>query len=190
VPGPVARRASGCASSAFSSFSTTMAASIHTAAQNRLLYFATTCALLSHARRADQLSLVRALVEEDPKCVSAEDAVSVSPRVHRRPLSARRTRVRLCTGPHLSARSMSRVTYSTMLRRSTRPTARVGHHSTSPVRTRPCVQVMHGQLSGVVSAGQEDVVRELVGAGADVKRTNDKGLTPLCVSRRLGVEHR
>jgi 26S proteasome non-ATPase regulatory subunit 10 len=49
---------------------------------------------------------------------------------------------------------------------------------------------MHSRLSGVVSAGQEDVVRELVGAGADVKRTNDKGLTPLCVSRRLGVEHR
>jgi hypothetical protein len=32
-----------------------------------------------------------------------------------------------------------------------------------------------------VSAGHEDVVRELVGAGADVKRTNDKGLTPLYV---------
>lgn len=31
----------------------------------------------------------------------------------------------------------------------------------------------------LVSAGNEDVVRELVGAGADVKKTNDKGLTPL-----------
>ncbi|KAI0076178.1 ankyrin, partial [Panus rudis PR-1116 ss-1] len=30
-----------------------------------------------------------------------------------------------------------------------------------------------------VSAGHEDVVRELLGAGADVKRTNDKGLTAL-----------
>jgi ankyrin repeat protein len=33
--------------------------------------------------------------------------------------------------------------------------------------------------STIVSAGNEDVVIELVGAGADVKKTNDKGLTPL-----------
>jgi ankyrin repeat protein len=33
--------------------------------------------------------------------------------------------------------------------------------------------------SVLVSAGNEDVVRELVGAGADVKKPNDKGLTPL-----------
>jgi ankyrin repeat protein len=32
-----------------------------------------------------------------------------------------------------------------------------------------------------VSAGHEDVVRELVGAGADVNRKNDKGITPLLV---------
>ena len=31
----------------------------------------------------------------------------------------------------------------------------------------------------LASAGHEDVVRELLGAGADVKRTNDKGLTAL-----------
>jgi hypothetical protein len=31
----------------------------------------------------------------------------------------------------------------------------------------------------IVSAGNEDVVIELVGAGANVKKTNDKGLTPL-----------
>ncbi|KAI0258368.1 ankyrin repeat-containing domain protein, partial [Gloeopeniophorella convolvens] len=30
-----------------------------------------------------------------------------------------------------------------------------------------------------VSAGQDEVVRELVGAGADVSRKNDKGITPL-----------
>ncbi|KAF8963143.1 ankyrin repeat-containing domain protein, partial [Flammula alnicola] len=30
-----------------------------------------------------------------------------------------------------------------------------------------------------VSAGQENVVQELIGAGADVNRKNDKGLTPL-----------
>ena len=32
------------------------------------------------------------------------------------------------------------------------------------------------------SAGNDDVVRELLGAGADVKAVNDKGLTPLCVT--------
>ena len=32
-----------------------------------------------------------------------------------------------------------------------------------------------------VSAGREGVVRELLGAGADVNKINDKGLTPLCV---------
>ena len=32
-----------------------------------------------------------------------------------------------------------------------------------------------------VSAGHEDVVRELLGAGADVKKTNDKGITALYV---------
>jgi len=31
----------------------------------------------------------------------------------------------------------------------------------------------------LVSAGNEDVARELVGAGADVKKPNDKGITPL-----------
>jgi hypothetical protein len=35
----------------------------------------------------------------------------------------------------------------------------------------------------LVSAGQEEVVRELVGAGADVNGKNDKGITPLFVSR-------
>jgi hypothetical protein len=38
-----------------------------------------------------------------------------------------------------------------------------------------------------VSAGQEEVVNELVGAGADVNRKNDKGITPLFVSRVLAV---
>ncbi|KAF8532301.1 ankyrin repeat-containing domain protein [Gautieria morchelliformis] len=32
-----------------------------------------------------------------------------------------------------------------------------------------------------VSAGREGVVRELLGAGAYVNKTNDKGLTSLCV---------
>ena len=36
-----------------------------------------------------------------------------------------------------------------------------------------------------VSAGQEEVVQELVGAGADVNRKNDKGITPLFVFRFL-----
>lgn len=34
----------------------------------------------------------------------------------------------------------------------------------------------------LVSAGQEEVVSELAGAGADVNRKNDKGITPLFVS--------
>jgi 26S proteasome non-ATPase regulatory subunit 10 len=34
-------------------------------------------------------------------------------------------------------------------------------------------------IGWVVSSGYEDIVRELIGAGADVKQTNDKGLTPL-----------
>jgi hypothetical protein len=37
----------------------------------------------------------------------------------------------------------------------------------------------------VVSAGQEEVVNELIGAGADVNKKNDKGITPLFVSRAL-----
>lgn len=37
----------------------------------------------------------------------------------------------------------------------------------------------------LVSAGQEEAVNELVGAGADVNRKNDKGITPLFVSRAL-----
>jgi hypothetical protein len=39
----------------------------------------------------------------------------------------------------------------------------------------------------LVSAGQEEVVSELIGAGADVNRKNDKGITPLFVSRVLAV---
>jgi hypothetical protein len=39
----------------------------------------------------------------------------------------------------------------------------------------------------LVSAGQEEVVSELVGAGADVNRKNDKGISPLFVSRALAV---
>jgi hypothetical protein len=38
-----------------------------------------------------------------------------------------------------------------------------------------------------VSAGHEEVVSELVGAGADVNRKNDKGITPLFVSRDPGA---
>jgi ankyrin repeat protein len=38
------------------------------------------------------------------------------------------------------------------------------------------------QYLNLVSAGQEEVVNELVGAGADVNRKNDKGITPLFVS--------
>ncbi|KAG1885936.1 ankyrin repeat-containing domain protein [Suillus fuscotomentosus] len=38
---------------------------------------------------------------------------------------------------------------------------------------------MNSYTSSSVSAGHEDVVRELVGAGAEVNRKNDKGITPL-----------
>ncbi|KAF8135130.1 ankyrin repeat-containing domain protein, partial [Boletus edulis] len=30
------------------------------------------------------------------------------------------------------------------------------------------------------SAGHEEIVHELIGAGADVNQRNDKGITPLC----------
>ncbi|KAG1866118.1 ankyrin repeat-containing domain protein [Suillus subluteus] len=46
---------------------------------------------------------------------------------------------------------------------------------------------MNSYSSSPVSAGQEDVVRELVGAGADVNRKNDKGITPLLVMFPLGI---
>jgi hypothetical protein len=39
----------------------------------------------------------------------------------------------------------------------------------------------------LVSAGQEEVVNEVVGAGADVNKKNDKGITPLFVSQVLAV---
>ena len=38
----------------------------------------------------------------------------------------------------------------------------------------------HSRPSG--SGGFEEVVKELLGAGADVNAKNDKGLTPLCVT--------
>jgi ankyrin repeat protein len=39
----------------------------------------------------------------------------------------------------------------------------------------------------IVSAGNEDIVRELVGAGADINRKNDKGITPLSVMFPLRI---
>ncbi len=39
----------------------------------------------------------------------------------------------------------------------------------------------------LVSAGQDEVVSELVGAGADVNRKNDKGITPLFVSQTPAI---
>ena len=35
------------------------------------------------------------------------------------------------------------------------------------------------KLNSLASGGFEDVVKELIGAGADVNQRNDKGLTPL-----------
>lgn len=32
----------------------------------------------------------------------------------------------------------------------------------------------------IASAGHEEIVQELIGAGADVNQRNDKGITPLC----------
>jgi hypothetical protein len=42
-------------------------------------------------------------------------------------------------------------------------------------------------ISVLVSAGQEEVVQELVGAGADINRKNDKGIAPLFVFQFLSV---
>ncbi|EIW83596.1 ankyrin, partial [Coniophora puteana RWD-64-598 SS2] len=39
------------------------------------------------------------------------------------------------------------------------------------------------------SAGHEETVRELVGSGADVRKTTDKGLTPLTVKRSFRLAH-
>ena len=38
------------------------------------------------------------------------------------------------------------------------------------------------KLDPSASAGHDDVVRELLGAGANVKKANDKGLTALWVN--------
>lgn len=46
---------------------------------------------------------------------------------------------------------------------------------------------MNSYTSSSVSAGHEDVVRELVGAGAEVNRKNDKGITPLLVMFPLEI---
>jgi Ankyrin repeats (many copies) len=48
-------------------------------------------------------------------------------------------------------------------------------------RDLPCSKISDEICLDLVSAGQEEVVRELVGAGADVNRKNDKGITPLFV---------
>ena len=50
-------------------------------------------------------------------------------------------------------------------------------------RDRPRARFSDEMSWILVSAGQEEVVRELVGTGADVNRKNDKGITPLFVSR-------
>ena len=41
------------------------------------------------------------------------------------------------------------------------------------------VSLTESVSSRAVSAGNEEVVKELVGAGADVNQRTDKGLTPL-----------
>ncbi|KAF9449748.1 ankyrin, partial [Macrolepiota fuliginosa MF-IS2] len=40
-------------------------------------------------------------------------------------------------------------------------------------------------IAGIISAGHKEIVEELIGAGADVNRKNDKGITPLLVFRPL-----
>jgi 26S proteasome non-ATPase regulatory subunit 10 len=54
------------------------------------------------------------------------------------------------------------------------------HIAGKPVKqTRVAFRLPDLNYFYTVSAGYEDIVKELVGAGADVKKTNDKGITPL-----------
>jgi ankyrin repeat protein len=43
----------------------------------------------------------------------------------------------------------------------------------------PLRKLFSSHKGNTASAGHEDIVRELVGAGADVNSRNDKGITPL-----------
>lgn len=65
------------------------------------------------------------------------------------------------------------------MQRSIYQTLRVGHHYTSQVGRLASSFIREAPLTCVASAGHEDIVRELLGAGADVKKTTDKGLTAL-----------
>jgi len=56
-----------------------------------------------------------------------------------------------------------------------------GLHSISRVGVTILALTFQINVSVLVSAGQEEVVQELVGAGAEVNRKNDKGITPLFV---------
>jgi hypothetical protein len=62
-----------------------------------------------------------------------------------------------------------------------------GPHYTFQVCATGLALYVSDECPILVSAGQEEVVNELVGAGADVNRKNDKGITPLFVSRAPAV---
>lgn len=62
-----------------------------------------------------------------------------------------------------------------------------GPHSISQVGVTILALAFQINVLVLVSAGQEEVVQELVGAGADVNRKNDKGIAPLFVFLLLSV---
>lgn len=62
-----------------------------------------------------------------------------------------------------------------------------GPHYISQVSVTGLALAFQINVSVLVSAGQEEVVQELVGAGADVNRKNDKGIAPLFVFQFLSV---
>lgn len=129
----------------------------------------------------EQIHVVRALISESSSVLNSVDVVRVPVNTDKRPAHTGSFRmvelhfIGLPSQGHLILHSIS----SNRTQKWTR-SMEVGGLRFTLLACLLCSK-FHCSINDriPVSAGNEDVVRELVGAGADVKKPNDKGLTPL-----------